>query len=105
MNDGNGQDRNAPPSRGLLRWLRFIPNTLTLCNSLCGYAAILITLQAYKQGEIQQIDGVMTWVPDKQGMATITMSFEIGSIEELNRLIGRLRQVSGVIDIQRSTGG
>ena len=59
MNDGNGQDRNAPPSRGLLRWLRFIPNSLTLGNSLCGYAAILITLQAYKH------------VDDQQAMATI----------------------------------
>ena len=59
MNDGNGQKNVAPPSRDLLRWLRFIPNSLTLCNSLCGYAAILITLQAYKH------------VDDQHAMATI----------------------------------
>ena len=32
------------------RWLRFIPNGLTLCNSLCGFAAILYTLQVYDLG-------------------------------------------------------
>ena len=30
------------------RWIKGIPNSLTLCNSLCGFASILITLQAYK---------------------------------------------------------
>jgi CDP-diacylglycerol---serine O-phosphatidyltransferase len=30
------------------KWLKAIPNTLTVCNSLCGYAAILATLKAYK---------------------------------------------------------
>lgn len=28
-------------------WLKVVPNTLTVCNSLCGFAAIMITLQAY----------------------------------------------------------
>ena len=30
------------------KWLKAVPNTLTVCNSLCGFAAILNTLQAYK---------------------------------------------------------
>lgn len=30
------------------KWIKWIPNSLTLCNSLCGFAAILITLQSYK---------------------------------------------------------
>ena len=60
MSHENGQEeRIAPPPRNLLRWLKFIPNSLTLGNSLCGYAAILITLQAYKH------------VDDQQAMATI----------------------------------
>lgn len=33
------------------RWIKSIPNALTLCNSLCGYAAILITIQAYKYND------------------------------------------------------
>ena len=30
------------------KWLKAVPNTLTVCNSLCGFAAILNALQAYK---------------------------------------------------------
>ena len=29
-------------------FLKYIPNTLTLCNSLCGFAAILYMIQSYK---------------------------------------------------------
>ena len=59
MNTGNEQEHPAPPSRKLEQWLQFVPNGLTLCNSLCGYAAILVTLQAYKN------------VDDQHAMATI----------------------------------
>lgn len=31
------------------RWLKFVPNFLTICNSLCGFAAILYTLRAYEK--------------------------------------------------------
>ncbi len=33
------------------RWLKWVPNSLTLCNSLCGFAAILVTLRAYETGD------------------------------------------------------
>lgn len=39
----------------------------------------------------------------KQGTATLAMSFDISSVEELNRIIEKLRQVESVIDIERST--
>ena len=29
-------------------WVKSVPNILTVCNSLCGFAAILTALQAYK---------------------------------------------------------
>ena len=38
----------------------------------------------------------------KQGTATITMSFDISSVEELNKIIDKLRQVESVLDIERS---
>ena len=38
----------------------------------------------------------------KQGTATITMSFDIGGVEELNKIIEKLRQVESVLDIERS---
>ena len=40
----------------------------------------------------------------KQGTATISLSFEVGSRSELDSLIARLRQVESVLDIERTTG-
>ena len=40
----------------------------------------------------------------KQGTATINMSFEVGGVDELQRLINRLMAVNSVIDIERSNG-
>ena len=31
------------------RWIKWVPNALTLGNSLCGFAAILYTLQVYEK--------------------------------------------------------
>ena len=40
----------------------------------------------------------------KQGLATISLSFEISGIEELNHIIKKLRNVESVIDIERNAG-
>lgn len=40
----------------------------------------------------------------KQGKATIMMTFDIHGIEELNKLADKLRQIEGVIDIERTAG-
>ena len=40
----------------------------------------------------------------KQGKATIIMTFDIGGIEDLNRLTDKLRQIEGVLDIERTAG-
>ena len=41
---------------------------------------------------------------NKQGMATIEMSFEVSSVSEVQQLIGRLKNVQGVVDISRTAG-
>ncbi|MBR6321994.1 MAG: bifunctional (p)ppGpp synthetase/guanosine-3',5'-bis(diphosphate) 3'-pyrophosphohydrolase, partial [Lachnospiraceae bacterium] len=41
---------------------------------------------------------------NKQGYATIEMSFDVSSISDLEKLISRLHPIPGVIDIQRSAG-
>ena len=41
---------------------------------------------------------------NKQGKATVTMSFDVHGVEELNNLMAKLRQVEGILDIDRSTG-
>lgn len=38
----------------------------------------------------------------RKGTATITMSFEIAGVEELNKIIEKLRQVESILDIERS---
>ncbi len=40
----------------------------------------------------------------KQGKATILMTFDIHGKEELNRLTDKLRQIEGVLDIERTAG-
>lgn len=42
--------------------------------------------------------------PSKQGIATITLSFNIKGKAELTSLIDKIRQVESVIDIERTTG-
>lgn len=45
------------------RWLRYVPNSLTLCNSLCGFAAILYTLRAYEGHDLEiGIFAVSAWI-------------------------------------------
>ena len=41
---------------------------------------------------------------NKQEKATISLSFNVGSKEELNSLIEKIRQVESVIDVERATG-
>lgn len=40
----------------------------------------------------------------KQGTATLSVEFGIQSREELNRVIDKLRQVEGIVDVERTTG-
>ena len=40
----------------------------------------------------------------KQGQATLQTTFEIGSREELNRVIDKVRSIESVLDIERTTG-
>ncbi|HIW82049.1 MAG TPA: bifunctional (p)ppGpp synthetase/guanosine-3',5'-bis(diphosphate) 3'-pyrophosphohydrolase [Candidatus Acetatifactor stercoripullorum] len=40
----------------------------------------------------------------KQGIATLQTTFEVGSREELNRVIDKIRGIESVIDIERTTG-
>lgn len=41
---------------------------------------------------------------DKAGIATISMTFEIHRIEELNNLVNELKKIKDVIDIERTAG-
>ena len=41
---------------------------------------------------------------NKQGKATISMTFDIHGVEELNKLTDKIRQIEGVLDIERTAG-
>ena len=41
---------------------------------------------------------------NKQGIATFNVSFETAGVEEIQRVMARLRQIAGVVDIQRAIG-
>ncbi len=41
---------------------------------------------------------------NKQGVATMAISFEIGCREELNRIIEKIQGIDSIIDIERTTG-
>ena len=41
---------------------------------------------------------------NKQHIATISVSFNVHNTDELNGIIGKLRAIQGVMDIERTTG-
>ncbi len=41
---------------------------------------------------------------NKQGIATLQLTFEVEGREELNRLIDKIRGIESVLDIERTTG-
>lgn len=44
-------------------WFKFVPNTLTLCNSLCGFAAILYTLRVYDSARgVMDVFATSAWI-------------------------------------------
>ena len=56
------------------KWIKAVPNCLTLCNSLCGFASILITLQAYKYtDDTAAVATIFAW---SAGMILFAMVFD-----------------------------
>ena len=45
----------------LVKYLKWIPNALTLGNSLCGFAAILFTLQVYDPGNAETVSSIFAF--------------------------------------------
>ncbi|MCP3964893.1 MAG: hypothetical protein GY718_00880 [Lentisphaerae bacterium] len=45
------------------RWFKSVPNALTLCNSLCGFTAMLLTLQVYQSPRgVMEVFALSAWV-------------------------------------------
>ncbi len=70
------------------------------CKNRIGLFADLSRVMMENMVDIQTASSRV----NKQGTATIEMSFEVSSVDDLQRLVARLRTVPGVVDIQRSAG-
>ena len=45
------------------RWFKSVPNALTLCNSVCGFGAILYTLRAYSSPQgVTDVFAISAWI-------------------------------------------
>lgn len=45
------------------RWFKAVPNVLTLCNSVCGFGAILYTLQVYSAPRgVTDVFAISAWI-------------------------------------------
>lgn len=67
-------------------------------NNRTGILADLSRIFSERNIDVMSINSKTS----KQEIATITLSFYIGSVEELNRLIEKLRQVESVFSIERA---
>ena len=70
------------------------------CKNRIGLFADLSRVMMENMVDIQTASSRV----NKQGTATIEMSFEVSSVDELQRLVARLRTGPGVVDIQSSAG-
>ncbi len=74
-------------------WVRMVPNALTLCNSLCGFAAILYMLRAY---EVDIRSGNTLWV----FVVAAIMIFSAMVFDAFDGFAARLLNASSVHGIQ-----
>ena len=44
------------------KWLKGVPTSLTICNSLCGFAAILYTLRVYEMENPEPVLELSAWI-------------------------------------------
>ena len=79
---------------------RYSTQIQIFCHNRIGLFADISRMMTENNIDIQTASSRV----NKQGIATIEMSFEVGSVEELQSLISRLSTVPGVIDIVRSAG-
>ncbi len=79
---------------------RYATEIQIFANNRIGMFVDISKVFTEKQIDITSIN-VRT---SKQGKATIIMAFDIHGKEELNRLFDKLRQIEGVLDIERTVG-
>ncbi|WMC92172.1 RelA/SpoT family protein [Kineothrix sp. MB12-C1] len=79
---------------------KYIAEIMIYANNRSGLLADISRSLTEKNVDILS----MNTRTSKQGLVTMSMSFEIRSREELNRIIDKIRSVESIIDIERTTG-
>lgn len=87
------------PDRGV-EGEKYFAEIVIYANNRSGLLADISKALTEKNIDIQS----MSTRINKQGVATLQTAFEIGSREELNRIIEKIRSIESVIDIERTTG-
>lgn len=84
------------PDRGTSE--KYMAEIKIYANNRTGILADLSKITTERQIDVTSMN-VRT---SKQGLATISMAFEIRSVEELKRLVDKMRKVESIIDIERN---
>lgn len=79
---------------------KYLAEIIIYAYNRTGILADLSRILSERNIDVQTINSRTS----KQGVASINISFEIGSVEELNRLIDKMRQVENVFSIERTRG-
>lgn len=79
---------------------KYLAEINVYANNRTGLLVDLSKLFTERKIDVRSINSRI----NKQGKATIAMSFEVGSKEELSSLIEKIRQIESVLDVERTTG-
>lgn len=79
---------------------KYVAEIKIYANNRSGLLADISKALTEKNIDIQS----MNTRTSKQGLATMQTTFEVGSREELNHIIDKIRSIESVIDIERTTG-
>ena len=79
---------------------KYLVEISIFANNRNGLLADVSRALTEKEIDIQALNTRVS----KQGTATIMVSFEVGSKEELQRIIDKIRTIESIIDIERTTG-
>ena len=78
----------------------YVADICVYAHNRTGFLADVVRIFAEKDIDITNVASKVS----KQNIATVELSFRVMNREELSNLIEKLRQINGVIDIERSTG-
>lgn len=79
---------------------KYLAEINVFANNRTGLLVDISKLLTERKVDVRSINSRMT----KQEKVTISLSFEVGSKEELQYLIDKIRQIESVIDVERSKG-